>query len=142
MTAIDRTSPITLNFRFTLADGSEVLSTFDSGPASLSLGEGKFGSAIEDRLIGLEAGAQASFELAAGEAFGPHYAELVETIDRRELPAETALEPGSVLTFTAPDGGSFSGQLVEVRDDAVVLDFNHPLAGKPVTFEVHVIGIL
>ncbi|WP_417069551.1 FKBP-type peptidyl-prolyl cis-trans isomerase [Niveibacterium terrae] len=141
MDLIGKESLITLNFRFALADGSEVLSTFGAEPATVQLGQGKFGSAIEEHLIGLTAGAKQSFELAAGEAFGPRYEELVEHIARAELPADAKLEPESVLTFSAPDGGSFSGQILEVSDEELVLDFNHPLAGKALRFDVEIISV-
>lgn len=141
MDLIGRESLITLNFRFALTDGSEVLSTFGAEPATVQLGQGKFGSAIEEHLIGLAAGTATSIELAAGEAFGPRYDELVEHIARTELPADAKLEVESVLTFSAPDGGSFSGQILEVSDEELVIDFNHPLAGKALRFDVEILSV-
>ena len=141
MNLIGRESLVTLNFRFTLTDGTVVLSTFESTPATLQIGRGELGTKIEQCLIGLAVGTQQSFDLAEGEAFGQFHQALVERIPRAELPADVEVEPRAVLTFTAPDGNAFSGQVLELGDDDVLIDFNHPLAGRAVRFDVEVVGV-
>ena len=93
-------------------------------------------------------GARASFELAAGEAFGPRNPDMLQWVAKKLLdslgdPAEQ-YSVGEVVQFPTPDGlGSYAGAVVEVKDDgAVLFDFNHPQAGKPVSFEAQIIGIL
>ena len=93
-------------------------------------------------------GARASFELAAGEAFGPRNPDMLQWVAKKLLdslgdPAEQ-YNVGDVVQFPTPDGlGSYAGAVVEVKDDgAVLFDFNHPLAGKPVSFEAQMIGLL
>ncbi|MCX9157108.1 FKBP-type peptidyl-prolyl cis-trans isomerase [Niveibacterium sp. 24ML] len=141
MNLIGPQSLVTLNFRFTLTDGTVVLSTFESTPATLQIGKGELGTRIEECLIGLAVGTQRSFDLAEGEAFGQFHEALVEWIPRHELPADVEVEPRAVLTFTAPDGNAFSGQILDVSDDAVQIDFNHPLAGRAVRFDVEIVGV-
>ena len=87
-------------------------------------------------------------ELDAGEAFGERQPEMVQWVARKLLnqlgdPHER-YAAGDVVQFPTPDGlGSYAGSAVEVREDgAVLFDFNHPLAGQPVTFEVQLIGVL
>ncbi len=141
MNLIGNESLVTLHFRFSLPDGTVMISTFESTPATLQIGRGELGRKIEDCLIGLSVGAERSFDLAAGEAFGPRHEELVERIPRSELPADVELEAQAVLTFTAPDGNAFSGQVLELDNESVVIDFNHPLAGRAVRFDVQVVGV-
>lgn len=142
-------SHVTLHYRIAVQlDGNEheVVSTFDARPATVQVGAGQFSEALEQRLIGLEEGQDATFELAAGEAFGHRSGELVQTLNRATFDANadpgTEYVPGDVVEFQAPDGLRFSGVLKQHGDDRVVVDFNHPLAGLPVKFSVRVIGVL
>ena len=142
-------SHVTLHYRIAVQlDGNEheVVSTFDARPATVQVGAGQFSEALERRLIGLVEGQEASFELAAGEAFGHRAADLVQTLARSTFDAnadpDTEYVPGDVVEFNAPDGLRFSGVLKQHGDDRVVVDFNHPLAGLPVRFSVRVIGVL
>ncbi len=161
MTATDSTVPtvqagsfLTLHYRMAGPavnglPGADIINTFDGKPATLSLGMGELSPAIEQRLIGLPEGARVEFELAAGTAFGDRNPELVQWVARKLLnelgdPAEQ-YKPGDVVQFPTPDGmGQYAGSVQQVKDggDAVQFDFNHPLAGQPVVFEVHVIGVL
>ena len=96
---------------------------------------------------GLAEGSRASFELSSGEAFGERNPELLQRVSRTLLAehgdADADYRVGDVVRFPTPDGqASFAGVVREVEGDALVFDFNHPLAGRPVTFEVELIGIL
>jgi FKBP-type peptidyl-prolyl cis-trans isomerase SlpA len=152
MVASSRVAPgshVTLHYRIAVQlDGNEheVVSTFDARPATVQIGAGQFSEALEHRLIGLEEGQEAAFDLAAGDAFGHRNAELVQTLTRAafDANADPGVEyvPGDVVEFSAPDGLRFSGVLKQHGDDRVVVDFNHPLAGLPVRFSVRVIGVL
>ena len=129
--------------------GIDIINTFDGKPATLSLGNGQLSPAIEQRLMGLSEGTRASFELPAGEAFGERNAELVQWVARKLLnelgDPDEQYKVGDVVQFPTPDGlGQYAGsvQQVKARDEAVLFDFNHPLAGQVVVFEVQVIGIL
>jgi FKBP-type peptidyl-prolyl cis-trans isomerase SlpA len=142
-------SHVTLHYRIVVQlDGNdhEVVSTFDARPATVQIGAGQFAEALEERLIGLEEGQEATFDLAAGTAFGHRNAELVQTLTRAAFDSNAdpaaGYVPGDVVEFNAPDGLRFSGVLKQHGDDRVVVDFNHPLAGLPVRFSVRVIGVL
>ena len=129
--------------------GIDIINTFDGKPATLSLGNGQLSPAIEQRLMGLPEGTRTSFELPAGEAFGERNTELVQWVARKLLnelgDPDEQYKVGDVVQFPTPDGlGQYAGsvQQVKARDEAVLFDFNHPLAGQVVVFEVQVIGIL
>jgi FKBP-type peptidyl-prolyl cis-trans isomerase SlpA len=138
---------LTLHYRLAGPDGQDLVSTFNERPATLSLGSGALAPAIEARLLGLSEGARAAFRLEADEAFGARNPELVQRVARSLLEklgdAAPAYNIGDVVQFPTPNGqGIYAGVVREVDDTALLLDFNHPLAGRAVTFEVQLIGVL
>ena len=149
MSQVQPGSFLTLHYRLSGADGREVVNTFGGQPATLSLGAGELSPAIEQRLLGMQEGQHAVLELAPGEAFGEHQPAMRQWVARKLLnelgdPHER-YQPGDVVQFPTPDGlGSYAGSVCEVREDgsAVMFDFNHPLAGQAVRFEVQLIGVL
>ncbi len=138
---------LTLHYRLAGPAG-DVINTFEGKPATLSVGTGELSPALEQRLIGLAEGARARFELAAGEAFGERNPDMQQWVGRKLLndlgDPDEQYHVGDVVEFPTPDGaGKYAGAVLEVRGDgAVRFDFNHPLAGVPVTFEVQLIGVL
>jgi FKBP-type peptidyl-prolyl cis-trans isomerase SlpA len=138
---------LTLHYRLAGPDGSALIDTFDEPPATLSLGTGELAPAMEARLIGLTEGARESFELAPGEAFGERNPELLQRVKlsllRQHGDPDANYHVGDVVQFPTPDGrGGYAGVVCEVGSDWLLFDFNHPLAGQPVRFDVHLIGVL
>lgn len=147
MNRVQPGSFLTLHYRLSGPDGADVVSTFGDKPATLSIGAGQLAPAIEQHLLGLEEGAEARFELPAGAAFGERSADLLQRVKLsllRELgDPDASYDVGDVVQFPTPDGqGSYAGVVREVGPDWLLFDFNHPLAGQPVRFEVQVLGIL
>lgn len=140
-------SHLTLHYRISLAQtGADVVSTFGGRPATLQIGIGQLAEALERCLLGLSEGAHQSFELAPVDAFGARNPELIQTLsrgllDERSQNGETFV-PGDLVDFPSPDGGRFTGVLKELGPQRVVFDFNHPLAGQAIVFEVQILGIL
>ncbi|MDR2127584.1 MAG: FKBP-type peptidyl-prolyl cis-trans isomerase [Burkholderiaceae bacterium] len=138
---------LTLHYRLAGPQG-DVINTFAVQPATLTLGTGELSAALEQRLLGLAEGARRTFELAAGEAFGQRNPQMVRWLPRSELDAmgdpQETYAVGEVVRLPTPDGkGQFAGVVRAVQGDgALLLDFNHPLAGQPVVFEVQLIGVL
>lgn len=137
---------LTLHYRLTGPAG-DVINTFGDKPATLSLGNGELSPAIEQRLLGLAEGERATFSIPAGEAFGERNADMQQWVAKKLLAqmgdAHESYSVREVVQFATPDGlGSYAGAVIELGESAVRFDFNHPLAGQPVTFEVHVIGVL
>ncbi|MDZ4290409.1 MAG: FKBP-type peptidyl-prolyl cis-trans isomerase [Hydrogenophaga sp.] len=148
MSQVQEGSFLTLHYRMSGPQGQVIIDTFEGQPATLSLGSGQLSPAIEQHLIGLEEGTRTVIDLDEGEAFGERQPDMVQWVARQLLnelgdPHEQ-YAAGDVVQFPTPDGlGSFAGSAVEVREDgAVLFDFNHPLAGQPVRFEVQLIGVL
>jgi FKBP-type peptidyl-prolyl cis-trans isomerase SlpA len=137
---------LTLHYRLSGPAG-DVINTFNDKPATLSLGNGELSPAVEQHLLGLAEGAHVTFELPAGEAFGERNPEMQQWVARSLLAKmsdpDEKYAVGDVVQFPTPDGqGGYAGAVVELNDTAVRFDFNHPLAGQPVIFEVRLIGVL
>jgi len=148
MAHVQEGSFLTLHYRMSGPDGRAIIDTFEGQPATLSLGAGELSPAIEQRLIGLEEGVHTVIELPPGEAFGERQPQMLQWVARKLLnelgdPHER-YAAGDVVQFPTPDGlGQYAGTVREVREDgAVLFDFNHPLAGQPVRFELRLIGVL
>lgn len=132
---------LTLHYRVTAGD-EEFVSTFDMSPATLQMGGGQLVDTLESCLMGMTQGEHKVFELAPEQAFGVSNPRLVERIARNALPADMELKENSVVEFSAPDGGQFAGFLRELTETQALFDFNHPLAGKAIRFEVKLIGVM
>lgn len=134
-----------LTLHYSLCDdaGNEHISTFGLSPATLQLGSGQLTAPLEHCLIGLKPRQRHMFNLAAGTAFGPQNPQLIERIALNALPRGIELEENSLVEFSSTDGSEkISGFLRELTPDTALFDFNHPLAGKAICFEVEIIGIL
>jgi FKBP-type peptidyl-prolyl cis-trans isomerase SlpA len=108
----------------------------------LQLGSGELAPMLESCVHGLATGERHIFLLDAEQAFGPHNPGLVRRMARSELPEGSTVELHSLVEFAAPGGGRFAGMVRELDADSALIDFNHPLAGKEIRFEVEVVGIL
>jgi FKBP-type peptidyl-prolyl cis-trans isomerase SlpA len=143
---VTRSAYLTLHYRLAKADGTDIVTTFNGNPATLMLGQGQLAPFLEDVLIGLAEGSHQTFELAPAQGFGERNPDLVRTVSRATLDQnsapDTVYQVGDLVNFDAPNGGSFAGVLRELREQSALFDFNHPLAGQPLTFEVKLISVL
>lgn len=133
---------VSLHYRLTAADGTEISSTFGQTPVLLTLGTGELHANLERILLGLTPGERRTVFLPAVEAFGLSRPELEQTLPREAFPAEVAPEPGRLLEFTLPNGETLSGVVRRVEKDTVTVDFNHPLSDCDVIFEVELVDFL
>ena len=137
---------LTLHYRLSGPQG-DVIDTFLEQPATLSLGTGELSPAIEEKLIGMPEGTHTTFELPAGAAFGERNPQMLQWLKRSVLkemgdPNEE-YAVGEVVQFPTPDAqGQFAGTVAELGEEAILFDFNPPLSGQPVPFEVQIIGVL
>jgi len=137
-------SVATLHYRLECG-GQEVVNTFDEGPETFTLGVGELEARLEVLLLGLNVGDHLTYELGPGEAFGSHDPAMIHTLPRGDFPANIAanmeLAVDSGVEFTLPNGQTLTGSVLEIDADKVRVDFNHPLAGLPVTFEVKILAV-
>lgn len=132
---------ITLHFAVRLMDGSLLDSTFEREPASFVWGDESLLPGFERALLGLEAGDKRSVFITAEQGFGPHNPDNIQHFRRTEFAESLALEVGMVVNFQDAAGGDLPGVVAELQDDWVTVDFNHPLSGRDLTFEVEIIKV-
>jgi len=132
----------TVKLNYTLsADGEVVDTTKDKDPLEYVHGEGTLLPALEQELDGMKKGDHRDVTLPADKGFGKIYEEAVLEVPKDKLP-EGEIAVGTVLATQGPNGNPLRGIIKEIKDQSVVLDFNHPLAGKTLKFEIDVVEIV
>lgn len=142
MTVINRHSTILAHYVMHLEDGSVAESTYHhEQPVKFVLGDGSLSESLEAALIGLKVGDKASVTLKPHEAFGLPEEANIMNLPRSHFQAELPLEEGLIMEFNQPNGMVLPGVIRRVMDDLVLVDFNHPLAGRTVTMTVEIMEI-
>lgn len=131
---------VTLHFCLSLADGQEIDRTPDGSPATFVVGDGSLPEGFERALFGLEAGATERLEMPPEKAFGLSREENVMLMPVEKFDPGIDLEPGVVVAFSGPDGDR-PGVIRSLQGALVVVDFNHPLAGKCLILEVSILAV-
>lgn len=132
---------VKFNFVGTLSDGSEFDSTAGKGPVEVELGTQTLMPALEQALIGMEAGETKTTTVPAVDAFGPRNDDLILDIEREKIPAEIELAAGTRLTATGANGEAIHLTVIKFDDASVTVDSNHPLAGKDLTFQLELVDV-
>ncbi|ORM55688.1 peptidylprolyl isomerase [Pantoea conspicua] len=140
--SVQRDSAVLVHFTLKLEDGSTAESTRANGkPALFRLGDGSLSAALEQALLGLKAGESKQFTLAPEEAFGSVSPDLIQYFSRRDFIDAGEPEVGAIMLFTGMGGSEMPGVIREVSGDSITVDFNHPLAGHRVQFDIEVLEI-
>jgi FKBP-type peptidyl-prolyl cis-trans isomerase SlpA len=134
-------SGVTMHFSLRLADGMLVESSFDDEPVSFVLGDGTLDRGLELALLGLAAGDRQTLTLMPGQAYGMRDEAALQWVQKSMFPEGMLLEPGQIVGFSGEDGEDVAGAIIEIGDDDVQVDFNHPLAGREIEFEVHILAV-
>lgn len=132
---------ITLHFSVSLADGQLLDSTKGGKPAEFTFGDGSLIAGFESGLEGLKVGDRRSLFLKAEQAFGERNEGNLQRFSRSTFKGMD-LMPGLVVSFADASKAELPGVVSEIIDDVVVVDFNHPLAGRDLNFEVEIINVV
>jgi|TARA_B110000503_G_scaffold55267_1_gene88703 FKBP-type peptidyl-prolyl cis-trans isomerase SlpA len=138
---INASSHVTLNFALHHASGETIDSTFDKGAVELTIGDGNLLAGFETCLIGLVAGDHKTFMVAPENGFGQHNPANLQNLKRHQFGPDIVLELGLVVSFSDAANTELPGVVKTIDGDDVVMDFNHPLAGVELQFEVQVIAV-
>ena len=130
---------VTMHFAIKLEDGQIIDSNFDKNPVEFEVGDGNIPEGFESALTGLKVGDHVELTIAPERGFGQHNPSNIQRMKRSDF-KDMDLEPGLVVSFQEP-GGEIPGVVVEFDDANVSVDFNHPLAGKTLLFEVQVLRV-
>lgn len=132
---------VTMHFRLSLQDGTVADETEEGEPLTFSMGDGTLIQGLELALYGMKVGEKQSLSIDPREAFGFPDDENVHSMPRSEFREDMKIEPGMIIAFSTPAGQEVPGTVKEVTDETVMVDFNHPLSGFEVTFDVEILDI-
>jgi len=137
---------LTLHYRLSFVDGKDIANTFTDKPATVLMGGGQFAPGLEKTLFGMAEGEQKTVTLSPEDGFGIRNPDMVQKISLQTLQQnsdpENDFTVGDMVEFDAPHGGKYAGVLQSMDETGAWFDFNHPLAGKEIVFEVKLISIL
>lgn len=141
MTAIGPDTEVTLHFAIRLEDGAEVDSTFNGQPATFKVGDGNLLPGFEEALYGLQTGAHETLQVGPEKGFGMPNPANEQRFRRDQFAADLDLQPGLMISFSDAANSELPGVVKSVEGDDIVVDFNHPLAGRSIQFEVQILDV-
>ena len=142
MSKVNFGSTVKVNYTVRLDDGTIVDSTKEHGPFTFTIGLGAAIPGFEKEIMEMSAGESKTVRVSVEEAYGPYYRELIKEVDRDKFPDDFKFEVGQRLEIPAEGGQSAVVTVMQVSDQAVILDTNHPLAGKELIIDIELLHIL
>lgn len=131
---------VTLRFTLRLMSG-EIVDSTGNKPAAFTVGDGSLLPGFEQAMFGLRAGEREVLDIAAEHGFGLPNPENVHRMNRRQFSRDISLEEGLVVSFADGEKGELPGVITRVQGDSIEVDFNHPLSGKDLAFEVEILDV-
>lgn len=131
---------VTLHFALKLDSGDVVDSTFDKKPATFKVGDGNLLPGFEQAIYGLKAGDKRSLAISPEQGFGQGNPQNVQVMPRSQF-QDMELSEGLLVIFNDAANAELPGVVKTFDDNQVTIDFNHPLAGKALSFEVEIIEV-
>jgi peptidylprolyl isomerase len=132
---------ISVEYTGTLGNGEMFDSSNGRQPLEVLMGAGQVIKGFETQLMGMALNEKKVFTLSAEDAYGPKNSELMQSVPRSEVPPEMDVQVGMTVGFITPDGHQVPARVIQIDDEQMILDLNHPLAGEALTFEIEVVGI-
>ncbi|MGD8471906.1 MAG: peptidylprolyl isomerase [Desulfobacteraceae bacterium] len=133
---------VKIHFTGKMQDDTVVETSKERGPLEFKIGEGNVISGLEQGIIGMQVGDKKTLTISPQEAFGVPRQELMVELNKDEIPEGIKLAVGIHLDIQASDGQTFKVKVVDVKEDTITLDANHPLAGVTLIFDVELIEIV
>jgi FKBP-type peptidyl-prolyl cis-trans isomerase 2 len=125
-----------------LEDGSVFDSSVERDPLEITLGEGKLIPGFEKAVVGLEVGDKTTASIESTDAYGDRREDLELSIERNQLPEDIEPQVGMQLQLNQPNGQPVPVQITKVEEENIMIDANHPLAGKDLTFDIELVDIV
>ena len=141
MTKIKEGQKVCINIEAKLESGETVLKTDTEKPMEIKLGDGIIPSPIENALTDMKEGESKTITLKPNDSFGPKKDELIIEVPKNSFGSDKEVNVGSRVVMNSPDGRKFIGTVLQIKDEKIKLDFNHPLAGKTLIFNVTVVSV-
>ena len=131
---------VTLLFSIELESGEQIDST-EQKPAEFSVGDGKLLPGFENAMFGMKSGDKGKLLIPAESAFGLHNEENVQRLRRGQFQANMELAVGLMMSFSDPQDAELPGVITKIQGESIEVDFNHPLAGNDIVFDVEIISV-
>ncbi len=142
MTEAKSGDTVRIHYTGTLADGSTFDSSAGRDPLEFKLGSGQVIPGFDKAVAGMTQGDSKTVEIAAADAYGNSDPNARQSFPRDKIPSDIPLDIGTRLQLSGPQGQPIMVTVAEVTEDAVILDANHPLAGKDLTFQIELVEIV
>lgn len=141
MAQVKQGDSVKIHYTGRLDDGTVFDSSRERDPLEFTVGAGMVIPGFDEAVVGMEVGDEKTAEIPSDEAYGPHREDLLLSVSPERFPDDLDPEVGQQLQMQTGDGQTFVASVAEVGDEAVVLDANHPLAGKDLTFDIELVSI-
>ena len=141
MTQVKAGDTVRIHYTGTLNDGTVFDSSQGRDPLEFTVGSGEIIPGLDNALPGMSVGEEKSVAVPADDAYGQPDPNGRQEVPRDQIPEDIPLDPGTALQMQMPDGRAVPVTVAEVTEEAVVLDANHPLAGKDLNFEIEMVEI-
>ena len=132
---------VRIHYTGTLSDGSTFDSSAGRDPLEFKLGSGQVIAGFDAAVDGMEVGQSKTVNIPADQAYGAHNPDALQAFPRDKIPSNIPLEIGTQLQLQSSQGHPMMVTVKDVSDEEVILDANHPLAGKDLTFEIELVEI-
>ncbi|EKF17995.1 FKBP-type peptidyl-prolyl cis-trans isomerase [Nitratireductor pacificus] len=142
MSQIKTGDVVRIHYTGTLTDGSQFDSSAGREPLEFQVGSGQIIPGLDRQVQGMAVGVSATLTVPAAEAYGPRDETRVQVVPRSAMPPELQLTRGTSLQATTQDGGQIALTVIDLTDQDVTVDANHPLAGQDLIFQVEVVEIV
>ncbi|MFI2742405.1 peptidylprolyl isomerase [Zhouia sp. PK063] len=141
MSKVKQNDTVKVHYTGTLENGEVFDSSLQREPIEFTLGQGQLIPGFENGVIDMTVNEKKTIHIPSAEAYGDVREELIQEVPKAELPPEIEPQIGMGLVSRTPDGREIQLVVKDVKDEAIVVDANHPLAGKDLTFEIEVLEI-
>ncbi len=142
MTEVKKGSKVKIEYTGTFEDGTVFDSSEKHGsPLEFEAGSRQIIKGLEDALIGMKKGEEKDISIEPGDAYGDYNPQLLKKLPKEMFPKDKKIETGMLLALQAPNGSQLPVRVAEATEKEVVIDLNHPLAGKKLNFKVKVVDV-
>ena len=141
MSQVKQNDRVKVHYTGKLSNGEVFDTSLERDPMEFQVGKGQLIPGFENGVIDMKVNEKKTIVVPSDEAYGEARPELVQEVPNDRLPPEIKPEVGMGLVSTTPEGQEIQLVVKEVKDEAIVVDGNHPLAGQDLTFEVEVVSI-
>lgn len=141
MSVAEKGNGVAVHYTGKLKNGNVFDSSEGKDPLKFNIGGGRVIPGFETAVVGMEEGEKKTIEISMNDAYGPRRDDMVAEFKREQFPEDMELKPGMVFQLNNPDGQTLPVVITEVKDESVLVDGNHPLAGQDLIFDLELVSV-